>query len=176
MMDFALRATSLGIQRIFYHLGTIGNCAYCWWGVESVASPYYGAYVAAASMARGSYISALDNGDSLFAGYVVYDNDRSPMRILLYNSEYYDNTGTRPNQEFHLSGLDGYQNIVTRRLTATSALARQDRGDGPVFAGQSFANETCRLSGNVESQTVGVSNGTVMVSVAASEALLIDLL
>ena len=175
VMDFALRAAHLGIQRVYYHLGTIGNCAYCWWGPGSVASPYYGAYVATAALAHGSYISALDDGREPFAGYVIYDASRTPMRILLYNSEYYDSTGARPVQNFDLTGLSKFQKMVARRLTATSVLARQDQGDNPVFGGQSFANTTCQPYGDAVLEAVRVVDGTAKVSLAASEALLIDL-
>jgi hypothetical protein len=93
----------------------------------------------------------------------------------LINTDYFDGTSTRTSQNFTLSGLTG-TTVLTTRLTATSALSRQDEGDAPTLGGQSFLDDTCQLGGDMVQETVDVVNGIATFSVAASEALLIDLL
>lgn len=104
-MDYALRAAAANIKRTYFHHGTIGACYYCFWGRYDTGAPYYGAYVATAAMAGGSYISALDFGSTNYGGYVTYDSAKTPLRALLYNSDYYSGSGARGSVSFVLSGL-----------------------------------------------------------------------
>lgn len=176
VMDFALRAATVGIRRIYFHFGTVGDCAYCWWGRGTVASPYYGGYFAAAALADGAYIGALDNGTSFMAGYAIYDAAKTPMGVVLYNSVYYDGNGTRPVETFVLEGLQRRSSVQAKRLTAPNgAVSRQDEGSNPTFAGQTFANGTCVKQGEEVVETVPVRHGTARFELAASEALLLDL-
>lgn len=95
------------------------------------------------------------------------------MRVVLINSEYYDGAGVRAVTEFMLTGL-GCASVRMRRLTAASALSRQDYGDMPTF-GRIVSNETCRLEGPSSTEHSYVTGGVASFKVAASEALLIEL-
>lgn len=151
--------------------GIIG--AYCWWGNLTVESPYYGAYVAAATLGGGTHIIALDNGSLPYSGYLVYQND-IPIRTLLYNSNSFNGNGTRASEQFVLTGVnvDG-QNVMAKRLTAPAATSEQNAGVNPTFGGQWFINETCEIGGVEVLENVAVLNGTVEVVLKSSEALLL---
>lgn len=171
-MDYVLRASLAGIKRTYFHHGTIGKCYYCFWGRYSMGSPYYGAYAATAAMAGGKYMSALDSGSSNYAAYVIFDAGKKPMRVLLYNSDFYSN-GTRGSETFTLSGLG--DSVKAKRLTATNANSRVDEGGNPTFGGRTFANETCKIGGSETFEKVEVTDGSASFKVAASEALLVYL-
>lgn len=125
-------------------------------------------------MAGGAYISSLDDGTSNYAGYVIYSAAEQPIRVVLINTDYYDGTGERTYQSFVLRGLVN-ATVVATRLTAASALSRQDFGDMPTFGGQVFSNQTCNAEGELVTEAVCVVDGSATFSVAASEALIIDL-
>ncbi|EHL00822.1 hypothetical protein M7I_3213 [Glarea lozoyensis 74030] len=143
-MDYVLHASVLNIRRTYFHHGTVGLCYYCWWGRYSMGAPYYGAYAAQEAMANGSYIAQLDNGSSAYAGYVIYDSASKPLRVMLYNSEYYAGSGTRVASNFTLSGIKS-SSVKAKRLTAAT--------------------------GTETFETTTVTNGSVTFSIAASEAL-----
>ncbi|KAH6672212.1 hypothetical protein B0J14DRAFT_483414 [Halenospora varia] len=173
-MDYVIQASLINIKRTYYHHGTVGLCYYCWWGRYSMGAPYYGAYAATAAMAGGSYMIALDPGNTSYAAYIIYDSAKKPLRALLYNSAYYSGTGTRANASFTLSGLPS-AGVKAKRLTAASALSRQDQGSIPTFGGQSFTDGTCVVNGVETFESFAVSGGVATFSLAASEALLVYL-
>lgn len=171
-MDYVLRASLTNIKRTYFHHGTVGLCYYCFWGRYSMGAPYYGAYAATAAMAGGAYISALDAGSDNYAAYVIYDISKTPIKVLLYNSDFYA-SGTRGSETFVLSGLGG--NVKAKRLTATSANARVDQGGQMSFGGSTFANGTCVKGGEEVFESVSVTGGVGSFVVGASEALLVYL-
>lgn len=32
IVDYVMQAMLAGVQRLYFHQGTVGNCQYCWWG------------------------------------------------------------------------------------------------------------------------------------------------
>jgi len=172
-MDYVMRASLIGIKRTYFHHGTVGTCYYCFWGRYNMGSPYYGAYVATAAMAGGSYMSALDPGTTAYAVYVIYASAKKPLKALLYNSDYYT-TGTRTSQGFTLTGLTA-TSVKAKRLTAASASSRVDTGSNPTFGGQTFANVTCVIGGTETFETTTVASGAATFTVQATEALLLYL-
>ena len=172
-MDYVLRASLTNIKRTYFHHGTVGACQYCWWGRYTTGAPYYGAYTAVATMAGGSYISALDAGTTSYAGYVVYDSAKKPLKVLLYNSDYYSGSGTRGSGSFVVSGLGS--TVRAKRLTALNTNSRVDQGSVPSFGGQTFANGTCVVGGTERFESTTTSGGQATFTVAASEALLLYL-
>ncbi|KAI7784944.1 hypothetical protein LA080_008343 [Diaporthe eres] len=174
-MDHALRATYSNMSRTYFHHGTVGNCQYCFWGRYSMGAPYYGATAAVALLAGASHLTALDTGSTNYAGYATFDSTGAPLRVLLYNSDYFNGTGTRITQSFVLTGLDTAASVRAKRLTAASALSRQDQGGNPTFGGQTYANGTCVVGGAETYETVAVSGGQATFTVKASEALVVYL-
>ncbi|KAI1822737.1 glycoside hydrolase family 79 protein [Xylaria intraflava] len=173
-MDYAIRATYSNISRTYFHHGTVGNCQYCFWGRYDMGAPYYGAYAATAFMANADSIAALDDGESNYAAYVTFDSKGAPLRVLLYNSDYFGGSGTRSSQTFDLGGLAG-SSVKAKRLTGDSAVARVDRGGKVTFGGQTFTNGDCNASGSETFETITISGGHAAVSLQASEALLVYL-
>jgi hypothetical protein len=173
-MDYSIRATYSNISRSYFHHGTIGACYYCFFGRYDMGSPYYGAYAATAFLAQGSYVTALDGGTTDYAAYVTFDSSGLPLRALLYNSDYYDGSGTRGSTSFTLTGLTA-STVSAKRLTAASALSRQDEGGNPSFGGQYFANGTCVIGGTETYEETTVSSGQATFTLQATEALLVYL-
>lgn len=137
-----------------------------------MGAPYYGAYFATMALAGASQIAPLDDGTTNYAGYLIYTGN-DIRKVLLYNSDYYNGTGTRSSKIFAIQNLSGCSAITARRLTAASAISRQDRGQNPTVAGQTFANGSCILQGTAVTETATVSGGVALFTLAASEALLV---
>ncbi|KAI3533867.1 hypothetical protein CSPX01_12487 [Colletotrichum filicis] len=176
VMDYTVRLAMSKVSRVYFHHGTIGNNPYAFFGRYSNGNPYVGAYAATAFMAGGKHLAALDDGKSALAAYVTYDAAGVPLRALLYNSNYYSGTGTRGAESFVLSGLTTAAGRVrSKRVTAASAEARQDRGGNASFGQQFFNNGTCTIGGTETFETTTVSGGQATFSVKASEALLVYL-
>jgi len=173
-MDYVLRASNAGIKRTYFHHGTVGLCYYCWWGRYSMGAPYYGAYAATEAMAGGKYISAVDAGTTSYAVYAVYDEAKKPIKLVLYNSDFYSGSGTRGSQTFALDGLTG-ATATGRRLTAASASTRVDTGGVVSFGGKTFAQGTCVEGGSEVVESVNVVGGKASFTVLASEAMVVYL-
>lgn len=173
-MDYVLRASYSNISRTYFHHGTVGNCQYCFWGRYSMGAPYYGAYAATTFLAKASFITALDDGTTNYAAYASFGSDGAPLRVLLYNSDYFSGTGTRSSQSFEVRGLTG-SSLKAKRLTAESSMSRVDQGGKVTFGGQTFTDGNCKIAGTETIETLAVSNGQVTVEVKTSEALLIYL-
>ncbi|KAK2741184.1 hypothetical protein FQN55_008447 [Onygenales sp. PD_40] len=156
-------------------MGETNSGQYCWWGRYSMGAPYYGAYFAALALSGADQIAPLDTASTAYAGYVMYKDSKS-VRVLLYNSDYYT-SGTRGRETFTLTGLgaSSVTNVTAKRMTAPSATARQDRGEVPSIAGQTFEDGTCVLLGEEGREEGTVSGGSVSFVVAASEAVLVYL-
>ncbi|KAI6383561.1 hypothetical protein MCOR25_000017 [Pyricularia grisea] len=172
-MDYSLRALVSNITNLYFHQGTVGNCQYCQFGRNTMGAPYYGATAATAFLSKAASIAALDDGSSAFAAYASFDKAGKPLRVLLYNSNYYT-TGDRPTEEFTLTGLtDG--TIRAKRLTAASATTRADSSSDLSFGGQTWANGTCVAQGDEKFESATVSGGQVKLTVGAAEALVVYL-
>ncbi|WWC66094.1 uncharacterized protein I303_108716 [Kwoniella dejecticola CBS 10117] len=175
--DYVLQAVSLGYSRLYFHQGTIGNCAYCWWGTSNVFAPYYGAYFATSALSGMSSVASLDDGTTSLAAYALYAEDcNTPKRVVLINTDYYPNTTTtsRPSQTFDLSSLgEDCTSVKVKRLTAPYATSQQELGQTPTFGGVSFDNSTCDALGSEQYEYVDVKDGSAQVEVWSSEAVLV---
>lgn len=115
------------------------------------------------------------NRSSNYAAYATFDAAGTPLRVLLYDSDYFAGTGTRASTSFVLTGLSSVSSVRAKRLTAASALARQDQGGNPSWGGQVYANGTCVASGTETFETASVVSGQVSFTLQASEALVVYL-
>jgi hypothetical protein len=176
-MDYVLRAAASNISRTYFHHGTVGNCQYCFWGRYSMGAPYYGATAAVALMAGARHIAALDAGTTNYAAYASFDGEGRPLRVLLFNSDYYEGSGSRGVQAFTLTGLlvGSGATVRAKRLTARSSLSRADRGNDLSFGGQYWNNGTCVVGGKETFETSRVENGQATFEIKAAEALLVYL-
>ncbi|KAF2014445.1 glycoside hydrolase family 79 protein [Aaosphaeria arxii CBS 175.79] len=172
VLDYVLRAASIGIKRAYFHQGTPGKSYYVWFNATGIQSPIYGGYFAAEAFAGASKIAALDDGTTNQAGYVLFSKTGKAQKVILVNSDYYDGSGIRSSTNFILNGLTG-GNVQAQRLTAKTSLSRQASGDAPSFSGQSFSDTTCNLVGKKVVESVAVKGGSANFTLAASEALLI---
>lgn len=161
-------------MRLNFHFQSYGTSYYIWWDKSGVRSPYYGGYVAAEVLAGQSYIAALDDGTTNYAGYVIYSKSKKPSKVVLINTDYFDGNGTRSSNEFTLTGLAG-KTVSAKRLTAASAMSRQDLGDAPTYGGKSFSNLGCELRGKEVVEKVSVKGGKAKLTLLASEAIIVTL-
>lgn len=189
VVDYVLQAMVNGVQALNFHHGTLGNSPYDWWGALLDSStnkwtnytfaPYYGAVFVSAALAGGSRVASLDDGTSSYAVYAVYDKKGAPMRLVLYNSDYYDGTSSkRPTHTFTIKGLKGAVApgpVTAVRLTSHAATDKVEAGQNPSVAGLQFNNVTCRAQGRPALESVKVQDGTAQIEVKASEAVLVEL-
>ncbi|KAM5543120.1 hypothetical protein V8D89_002994 [Ganoderma adspersum] len=175
IVDYVLQSALIGVDRLYFHHGTIGNCAYCWWGTSAVYSPYYGAaFVSEFLGTDGATLAALDGGTSAIATYAVYSSGGVPLRLLVVNTNYFDGSGTRAATSVAFSGLSG-STKTAKRLTAPDATARTDEGALVTIGGNGTFSSACVGQGTQARESVAVSGGALTVSVLASEALIVYL-
>lgn len=147
---------------------------YCFWTPTSVAAPYYGAYFTTLVLSPpAAYVAELDTTSTSLAAYAILDAQHQPIRILLYNSEFYNGAGTRPGVTVVLEGLRTNE-VSLDSLSAESAISEVDQGQIPTAAGLQFANNTCAPKNvTLGPQTLQVEEGVVDLIVSASEAVLL---
>ncbi|KAL6364098.1 hypothetical protein LRP88_03531 [Fusarium phalaenopsidis] len=177
-VDKTLRALSLGIQRLFYHQGTINQAFFNWWLSDQVNAPFYGAYFGALAAAGGDHIVASDDGTDPYAQYIIYREGR-PLKLVLINTDYYSGSGSRSKTTFTAIGLKS-GNVKAVRMTAPSSetmipLEQTDASLEPSIGGQTFSNENCRLRGARKMETLRIQKGKLGVTLKASEALVVYL-
>ncbi|KAH9940540.1 uncharacterized protein BXZ73DRAFT_88757 [Epithele typhae] len=178
IVDYALQSALIGVERLYFHHGTIGNCAYCWWGKQAVYSPYFGAiFVSDFLGADGATLAQLDDSTSDIAAYAVYSASGAPLRVLLSNSAYFAGTGARANATVALttSGLPR-TSARAKRMTAPDATARADLGAPVTIGGNGTFSADCVAQGTQQMEEVAVGDdGSLTVSLLASEAVIVYL-
>ncbi|KAK7685216.1 hypothetical protein QCA50_011579 [Cerrena zonata] len=177
IIDYVLQGALNGVERLYFHQGTIGNCAYCFWGTSSIFTPYYGvAFVSEFFGTDGVRVAMLDDGTSAIGVYAVYSASNVPVRLLVINSNYFDGTGTRATTSVSLTGLTtSTETTKAKRLTAPNATSRSDQGAAVTIGGSTSFTSTCTRSGTQNLEDVSVSGGAATVSLQASEALIVYL-
>ncbi|KAK7471120.1 hypothetical protein VKT23_002534 [Stygiomarasmius scandens] len=178
IIDYVLQGALNGVERLYFHQGTIGNCQYCWWGRFTTGAPFYGvAFVSEFLGADGARLAMLDDGKSLVASYVVYNSANTPVRLLVYNSNYYDGTGTRSGTSVTFSGggIPSSGTKTAKRLTAPNATSRVDMGARVTIGGGGTFDGSCNAVGTQVRENVAVNGGSLTVTVNASEALIVYL-
>ncbi|KAL4252614.1 Glycoside hydrolase family 79 protein [Abortiporus biennis] len=177
IVDYVLQGALNGVDRLYFHQGTIGNCAYCFWGQSSIFTPYYGAaFVSEFLGTNGVKLSMLDDGTSAIGVYVVYSSSNTPVRLLIVNSNYYAGSGTRTATTLSFTGLATTSGTKqAKRMTAPSATSRIDEGAAVTIGGSTSFTTSCLRTGTQAMESVGFSGNTMSVSVLASEALIVYL-
>ncbi|KAJ5475373.1 hypothetical protein N7539_008439 [Penicillium diatomitis] len=174
-LDKSMRAVTLGIQRLFFHQGTINQALFNWWSEAHINAPYYGGYFAALALAGGDHIIELDSGNSSHAQYVIYSHG-CPIKAILVNTDYFSGSGVRSCSKITLNGLSAGSQVRTLRMTAASSdVTTNDPGIYPTIGGQHFSNVDCSSVGDLKYERGAVRGGQVTLTVAASEALLVYL-
>ncbi|GMG11843.1 unnamed protein product [Aspergillus oryzae var. brunneus] len=106
-------------------------------------------------------ITSLDSNSAVH--FAIYDNDQI-QKLVLLNTEYFNETTTRSSREFNIASSLGL-NLKVRRLTGQSSDART----GVTWAGQSV-DASGGITGdlNIESVSTGI------VTLLASEAVIVE--
>lgn len=121
-------------------------------------------------------IAMLDDGTSSIGIYAVYGPSSAPLRVLVYNSEYFTG-GARPESVVTLSGLraENGSKVSVKRLTAISATSRTDQEGGVVIGTNGTFDSSCGATGLQGFESSSVSAGNANVTVGASEAVIVYL-
>ncbi|KAF9076614.1 hypothetical protein BDP27DRAFT_1210210 [Rhodocollybia butyracea] len=178
IVDYVLQGALNGVERLYFHQGTIGDCQYCWWGRFTTGAPFYGAYFVTEFLGTdGAKLEMLDNGKGAVAMYVLFNSAGAPIRLLVYNSNYYDGTGTRSSTSvsFTGGGIPTSGTTTALRLTGPNATSRVDEGGIVTIGGNVTFDGDCNAVGTSTRETVEVLEGALTVSVQASEALIVYL-
>lgn len=143
-----------------------------------MGAPFYGvAFVSEFFGTDGTKVAMLDNGTGAVASYAVFNSAGRPVRLLVYNSNYFDGTGTRTTTSvaFTGGGLPTSGTATALRLTAPNATSRVDEGAAVTIGGGGEFDSTCQNTGTQTKESVVISGGGISVSVQASEALIVYL-
>ncbi|KZV75142.1 glycoside hydrolase family 79 protein [Peniophora sp. CONT] len=175
IIDYVLGAAYNGVDRLYFHQGTIGNCQYCFWGRFTTGAPFYGVWFVSQFIGvDGSTIAMLDDGTGAVATYAVFNSAGKPLRALIYNSAYFDGTGTRSSASISLTGLSSGSKSGLR-LTAPASTSRVDEGAAITIGGALTFDGNCGAVGSPSNETITASNGQATVTVKASEAFILYL-
>ncbi|KAJ3535347.1 hypothetical protein NM688_g6992 [Phlebia brevispora] len=169
IMDYVLQGALIGADRLYFHQGTISNCAYCFWGESSIFSPYYGAAFVSEFLGRdGAQVAMLDDGTSEIGVYAIYSASNRPVRLLVVNSNNFDGTGTRSSANVSFTGLATAQRTIqAKRMTAPSATSQVDEGAAVTIGGSISFNPDCSRTGVQTLEVVSVRQDAVTVRAAA---------
>ncbi|THH09286.1 hypothetical protein EW145_g2135 [Phellinidium pouzarii] len=177
VMDYVLQGALAGVDRLYFHQGTIGNCAYCFWGEDSVLAPYYGAFFVSDFLGSSpkTRLTMIDSGDSSIGAYAVFSGSSGPpARVLLYNSEYFSGLGIRSVVNITLTDLGSDLEIVSvKRMTAPNATSLA--GAGVTIGGGGTFSDECAATGTQALEVISASGGMAEVSLHASEAVIVYL-
>ncbi|KAH9892094.1 hypothetical protein F4778DRAFT_750800 [Xylariomycetidae sp. FL2044] len=177
LLDKTLWSLAMGVRRIYYHQGGLGEgrSSFNWWDYATVELPFYGGYFAALATAGADHIVAGDPGTDAYAQYVVYRGG-APSRVVLVNTEYFSGDGERGATTYTLAGIASASVVRVLRMTAASSEVAAAVDEIPVtIGGQYFSNTDCSILGDQAFEVLEVSNGTVQVSLLASEATIVYL-
>ncbi|KAK7060146.1 hypothetical protein VNI00_000910 [Paramarasmius palmivorus] len=178
IVDYVLQGALNGVERLYFHQGTIGNCQYCWWGRFTTGAPFYGTYFLNTFLGTdGSKLSMLDDGSGAIASYVIYNSSGRPVRLLVYNSDYYTGSGTRSSASvsFTGGGLSSSGSKTVTRLTAPNATSRVDQGAAVTIGSGLTFDGNCNAVGQITKENLSYTGSTLSVTVKASEAVIVDL-
>ncbi|KAJ8130419.1 hypothetical protein O1611_g3210 [Lasiodiplodia mahajangana] len=150
IVDKTLRALAIGIQRIYYHQGSLGanQASFNWWSLDGVAAPFYGGY------------------SRLLRSRVESGSLRAILEMILRR-----NTGEPTATVFRLDGLPPSTLKVLRMTAASSEVTVED--SLPTIGGQTFSNDKCMILGDQMFEDIENLDGVAEVTLMASEAVIV---
>jgi hypothetical protein len=169
-------STTFDIYTSYEQMMTTEIQAYCFWGSDAIYAPWYGAYFVSEFLGTdGTKLSELDAGTTAIAAYVTYSSSGAPLRVLVYNSNYYNGSGTRSNStvSFTWSGGGSTSSIKAKRLTAPAATSL---AANVTIGGTGTFDVNCNAVNNLGTyETISVNSGAFNVTVRESEAIIVYL-
>ncbi len=198
-MDYLLQGAMNQVERLYFHQGTIGNCvsvnskrcslvftscpsqAYCFWGNDTFA-PYYGAILVSEFLGSeggvdgsGSRLTMLDSGSGSLGVYAIFSTKTSGvLRILIYNSAFFNGSGTRSSVSVSLDGFNTPStNATLRAKRLTAPMSTSLAGQGITIGGTGTFDTSCKPVGKQVYESVVVQGGGVNVTLKASEAVIL---
>lgn len=141
-------------------------------------APYYAALFATAALARGKAIFALEPhsrepGNGTVSAYVIVGTSGKVMKVVLFNSEYLEGQGKRKETLVKVTRLGNSQSTVTNRLTTEHVVVSDNMA--LRFAGQMVKDGSSEINGTVVEERFILTDSVLEVSLAASEAMLLEI-
>lgn len=174
-MQQTTRATFSAWSPVNRTVGTVNHPAQVfggWYGHVFVADVIGAAKNGKLQVAETKVSGQKDAAGDVVA-YSMY-HDGHLAQIALLNEDYWTQSTSpkRPSQTVTINDLDGVKKVKVQSLTAPSG----DSLDNITWAGQTWSKTSNGLPhGDVKSKEYDVKNGTVKISIASTEALLLTL-
>lgn len=123
----------------------------------------------------GSKLVMLDDGSSSLGVYAIYSTKTgNVLRILIYNSAFFNGSGTRSSTVVFVDGLKSPSsgaNLRAKRLTAPMSTSLAGQG---ITIGQTGTfDASCKPVGKQVFESVVVQSGTASLTLKASEAVIL---
>ena len=149
-----------------------------------VRGPYYAQLFAADFIGKtngATGVANLDLKSDFLTAYAAYTADKKLARVALTNLHEWNASGgaTRPAQAFAVKVPAGTASVRVGRLTAQAGAEAggfDNNGQNITWAGQQWSYKVDDGKGHpnaASTETVAVANGVAVVSVKASEAVIV---
>ncbi|KAJ3900398.1 glycoside hydrolase family 79 protein [Lentinula edodes] len=186
-LDYALFASSLGIERLYFHEGVgykynfiqpvtlnlsiVDGAPLAEPLLPHIQPAYYGAIVTAEAIGKTGRISELSINSDVVSGYAFYTNEGQLSKAVFVNSEgFFSNSGAN-RTSVHLdinfaSTGQSPSHMSVKRLE----IGHADDIDGLTWGGQTYETPNAQVSGTLSVTTSDVGEG---LDIPATQAVLL---
>ncbi|KAA1113404.1 hypothetical protein PGT21_030738 [Puccinia graminis f. sp. tritici] len=179
LIDYVFQALLLGVNRLYFHQGTINHSPYSFWNATQVSPTYYGAYFVSLALRGATELSRLPSSRPEVAVYGLWKCGRL-VRLVIYHSEFRGpDSPARSPEPVEIHGLPpDVLRVRLLRLAAQHAFVSATGRLGPdhvSFGNTFFDNRDCTFRGPPLYQTLPVPSGPLQLHIAPSQAIIIEL-
>ncbi|KAJ3724138.1 glycoside hydrolase family 79 protein [Lentinula guzmanii] len=188
-LDYAFFASSLGIERLYFHEGvgykynfiqpvTLNTSINDGTPLPEPLPPhiqpaYYGAIVAAEAIGKagGTSVSELSLDSDTMSGYAFYSNEGQLSKALFINSEgFFTSSGTN-RTSIHLDlDFTGTGQSPSRMTVKRLEIGHADDTSGLTWGGQTYETSDALVSGMLSVETINIGDG---LDIPATQAILV---
>ncbi|KAI7958245.1 hypothetical protein MJO29_006462 [Puccinia striiformis f. sp. tritici] len=175
-MDFLFQSLIQGVDRVYFHQGTIGASPYSYWNQTQVSPTYYGAYFTALALRGATQISTIQTSNTAIAVYALL-RCQKVIRLVVYHSGFNDGKAAAvqepPPEKVRIDRVpSNVRTVRLLRLTAKhSFIGEGGPGAGQVqIGGGYFDNATCKIKVQPKYDTLTASGNSLKFTIRKSEA------
>ncbi|KAJ3747810.1 glycoside hydrolase family 79 protein [Lentinula detonsa] len=188
-LDYAFFASSLGIERLYFHEGvgykynfiqpvTLNTSINDGTPLPEPLPPhiqpaYYGAIVAAEAIGKagGTSVSELSLDSDTMSGYAFYSREGQLSKTLFINSEgFFTSSGTN-RTSIHLDlDFTGTGQSPSRMTVKHLEIGHADDTSGLTWGGQTYETSDALVSGMLSVETINIGDG---LDIPATQAMLV---
>ncbi|KNF03331.1 hypothetical protein PSTG_03599 [Puccinia striiformis f. sp. tritici PST-78] len=179
LMDYVFQSLILGVDRVYFHQGTINHSPYSFWNQTQVSPTYYGAYFTTLALRETTHISTMETSNPAVAVYALWRCQRI-ARLVVYHSEFHDGAAAAELSP-DIVRIEKLPSDVRKarvlRLSAKHAfIGEGGPGLGQVrIGGGYFDNDTCKISVLPKYETVSSNLDRLEILIHKSEAMILEL-